>query len=69
MPRLSGRYAKLPPYMLASVPQKKRELISRGLDVIDLGAGDADLPALVRWARLQSVGETERQITYEDTGA
>jgi LL-diaminopimelate aminotransferase len=27
------------------VPQIKRELLARGVDVIDLGAGDADLPA------------------------
>ena len=26
-------------------PQKKRDLLARGVDVIDLGAGDADLPA------------------------
>ena len=31
--------------MLAAIPQRKRELIARGVDVIDLGAGDADLPA------------------------
>jgi len=31
--------------MLATIPAKKRELIARGMDVIDLGAGDADLPA------------------------
>jgi LL-diaminopimelate aminotransferase len=35
----------LPEYPLAHIPQKKRELIARGMDVIDLGAGDADLPA------------------------
>ncbi len=29
--------------MLATIPQKKRDLIARGVDVIDLGAGDADL--------------------------
>ncbi|MBA4070403.1 MAG: LL-diaminopimelate aminotransferase [Gemmatimonas sp.] len=45
MPRLSARFASLPSYMLASIPQKKRDLIARGMDVIDLGAGDADLPA------------------------
>ncbi|MHB0962277.1 MAG: aminotransferase class I/II-fold pyridoxal phosphate-dependent enzyme [Gemmatimonadaceae bacterium] len=45
MPRLSSRFASLPAYMLASIPQKKRDLIARGMDVIDLGAGDADLPA------------------------
>jgi LL-diaminopimelate aminotransferase len=45
MPPLSERFRKLPPYMLAGIPQKKRELLARGVDVIDLGAGDADLPA------------------------
>jgi LL-diaminopimelate aminotransferase len=45
MPRLSTRFSSLPPYLLASIPQKKRDLIARGMDVIDLGAGDADLPA------------------------
>jgi LL-diaminopimelate aminotransferase len=29
--------------MLAAIPQKKRDLIAKGVDVIDLGAGDADL--------------------------
>src|SRR5262245_358272 len=43
MPRTTDRLAKLPPYPLAHIPQKKRELIGRGVDVIDLGAGDADL--------------------------
>jgi LL-diaminopimelate aminotransferase len=33
----------LPEYPLAKIPQKKRELLERGVDVIDLGAGDADL--------------------------
>ncbi|HXY29776.1 MAG TPA: aminotransferase class I/II-fold pyridoxal phosphate-dependent enzyme [Gemmatimonadaceae bacterium] len=39
----STRFTSLPDYPLASVPQRKRELIARGVDVIDLGAGDADL--------------------------
>jgi LL-diaminopimelate aminotransferase len=43
MPKLTDRLAALPPYPLATIPQKKRELIARGVDVIDLGAGDADL--------------------------
>lgn len=43
MPRLSSRYARLPEYLLASIPQRKRDLQARGVDVIDLGAGDADL--------------------------
>lgn len=43
MPKLAGRFATLPEYALATIPQKKRELAARGVDVIDLGAGDADL--------------------------
>jgi LL-diaminopimelate aminotransferase len=43
VPELSARFLSLPEYPLASVPQKKRELVARGVDVIDLGAGDADL--------------------------
>lgn len=45
MPRLTSRFLDLPPYPLAHIPARKRELLARGVDVIDLGAGDADLPA------------------------
>jgi LL-diaminopimelate aminotransferase len=43
VPRYAKRLATLPDYPLGKFPQKKRELIARGMDVIDLGAGDADL--------------------------
>jgi LL-diaminopimelate aminotransferase len=43
LPQLAGRFRTLPEYPLATIPQKKRDLIARGVDVIDLGAGDADL--------------------------
>lgn len=43
MPKLAARFQTLPEYPLAKIPQKKRELLARGVDVIDLGAGDADL--------------------------
>jgi len=45
VPTLAARFATLPPYPLATIPQKKRELAARAVYVIDLGAGDADLPA------------------------
>jgi LL-diaminopimelate aminotransferase len=44
MPALSRRFQQLPPYPLADVPAIKRDLKARGVDVIDLGVGDADLP-------------------------
>lgn len=40
---LARRLEGFPPYPLADVPQIKRDLRARGVDVIDLGAGDADL--------------------------
>ena len=43
MPKLSPRFALLPTYPGAHVPMKKRELIARGVDIIDLGVGDSDL--------------------------
>lgn len=44
MKRLSARLDALPGYPMADLPAKKRRLIERGVDVIDLGAGDADFP-------------------------
>ena len=43
MPSFANRLVTLPEYPLATIPQRKRELLERGVDVIDLGAGDADL--------------------------
>ena len=57
-PAFAERMRGFPAYPLADVPQIKRDLLQRGVDVIDLGAGDADLApppaaveALVRAAR------------------
>jgi LL-diaminopimelate aminotransferase len=38
------RLKALPPYLFAEVDRKKRELIAKGKDVIDLGVGDPDMP-------------------------
>lgn len=65
MPRVAQRLQTLPEYPLASIPQKKRALLERGVDVIDLGAGDADLappPAAV--ASLQRAAEEPRLQRY-----
>lgn len=40
----ADRIGRLPGYPLADLPAKKRALIAKGVDVIDLGAGDADYP-------------------------
>ena len=59
MPQHSKRFSTLPPYPLGSIPQKKRALLARGVDVIDLGAGDADLapPAAAVEALAKAVRE------------
>lgn len=58
MPEYTSRLQSLPEYPLANIPIQKRALIARGVDVIDLGAGDADLspPDVV----LQRVAEASR---------
>ena len=43
MPEYTKRLLSLPEYPLAKIPEQKREAIARGVDLIDLGAGDADL--------------------------
>jgi LL-diaminopimelate aminotransferase len=40
--RLSRRVSALPSYPLAEIPTIKRRLLQQGVDVIDIGAGDAD---------------------------
>ena len=42
MTRFSKRLAELPSYPMAEIPAIKRRLLEQGVDVIDLGAGDAD---------------------------
>ena len=41
---LSKRVTLLPTYPMAELPAIKRRLIQQGVDVIDVGAGDADFP-------------------------
>ena len=41
---LTERLKKLPPYLFKEIDQKKRELEASGVDMIDLGVGDPDLP-------------------------
>ncbi|RME08579.1 MAG: LL-diaminopimelate aminotransferase [Aquificota bacterium] len=38
------RINALPPYLFAQIDQKKREKLSQGVDLIDLGVGDPDIP-------------------------
>jgi LL-diaminopimelate aminotransferase len=41
---VSEKLKKLPPYLFAELDKKKEEVKKRGIDVINLGIGDPDLP-------------------------
>jgi len=38
------RINDLPPYLFAEIDRKKRQAIAKGVDIIDLGIGDPDIP-------------------------
>lgn len=40
----SKRVAQIPPYIFAEMNNKKAQMVKSGIDVIDLGIGDPDLP-------------------------
>jgi len=65
VPRYAPRFASLPVYPLAHIPARKRELLQRGVDVIDLGAGDADLaPPAAAVEVLQRAAATNAMSRY-----
>ena len=65
MPRYARRLLTLPDYPLGRFPEKKRQLIARGMDVIDLGAGDADLaPPPVAVERLAEAARNPSMSRY-----
>jgi len=65
MPRYAKRLLTLPEYPLGKFPEKKRQLIARGMDVIDLGAGDADLaPPVAAVERLAAAARTPSMSRY-----
>lgn len=58
MPRLTDRYSSLGVSWIDTMPLRKGELLERGVDVIDLGAGDADLlPPRAAVERLKEAAE------------
>lgn len=60
---LARRYRELPGYPLEDIPRLKEELRSRGVEVIDLGAGDPDLdvPEAARSALKRAADDPELQ--------
>lgn len=65
MPRFSARFSSFPAYPLAHIPARKKALLEAGVDVIDLGAGDADLaPPAAAVAALQRAAEQPSMSRY-----
>ena len=56
----ADRLRKLPPYLYKEIDRKKTELRARGVDIIDLGIGDPDLPtpAHIIEAMRKAVGDS-----------
>ena len=50
------RLTKLPPYLFASIDERKQEAMKAGRDIINLGVGDPDLPTPVHI--IERLGET-----------
>jgi LL-diaminopimelate aminotransferase len=69
MIQIADRLRKLPPYLFAEIDRKKREVRARGVDVIDLGIGDPDLPTPPHIVRALQVAaekaEHHRYPSYE----
>src|SRR3990172_7692207 len=42
--RKAKRINELPPYLFAEIDRRKRAALARGVDLIDLGVGDPDIP-------------------------
>jgi LL-diaminopimelate aminotransferase len=63
--RQADRLSKLPPYLFAEIDRLKHEAIGRGMDIINLGIGDPDLPTpshIVR--RMQEAAADPRHHQY-----
>jgi len=72
LPSKSSRLNLLPPYLFARLDAKKAEALESGVDVIDMGVGDPDLPSPneVVEALCEAVrqGEYHRYPPYSGTG-
>lgn len=69
MPEFTFEYAdrikSLPPYLFAAIDEMKRKAIERGVDIINLGIGDPDLPTpkpIIE--RLQRAAENPQHHQY-----
>jgi len=63
--RKANRIDQIPPYLFAEIDRKKQELRRKGVDLIDLGIGDPDLPTpKLIIERLKVAAENPRNHRY-----
>jgi LL-diaminopimelate aminotransferase len=63
--RKSKRLDKIPPYLFVKIEEKKAELIKNGVDIIDFGIGDPDLPTPAHiFKKMHTVLETKEAANY-----
>ena len=64
----AARLGLIPPYLFKTIDDKKAEVKARGVDIIDLGVGDPDLPtppsSSKRWPRRSQDPGTHRYPAY-----
>jgi len=62
---LARRLSKLPPYLFAEIDRLRQEAIRRGMDIINLGIGDPDLPTPPHIvSRMQEAAADRRNHQY-----
>lgn len=63
--RKATRIEQLPPYLFAEIDRKKKEMREKGMDLIDLGVGDPDLPTPTPIVeKLKQAAENSRNHRY-----
>lgn len=63
--RKSKRLELIPPYLFVKIEEKKDELVKKGVDVIDFGIGDPDLPTPAHiFQKMQEVLATKEAGNY-----
>ena len=63
--RRSKRLDLIPPYLFVKIEEKKEELVKNGVDVIDFGIGDPDLPTPEHIiAKMREVLDTKEAANY-----
>ena len=65
------RIDELPPYLFAEIDRKKTEMRKKGMDLIDLGIGDPDIPTpkpiIERLKKASEIPKNHRYPSYEGT--